>query len=124
MSPETEITLKEYIDLRFAESHTAILSLKTLIEARMNSMDRALELQATEYKSRLEDLNHAHVLAEKDRSRYMLSDRFETFKEQTIKDTSIIKEYIAGEKAKQTTLNVVISVVISLCVGIIIKFVR
>ncbi len=86
MSP----TLREYIE-------TQIRYERTLVDQRFEMLDRALILQAEEYKRRLDALNHAHAQAVVEQQRTLPRELHEAF----------IKEYdfFRMETAKQLQAN-------------------
>jgi len=66
------VPLKEFVE-------TKIVGLKDLIFEKLDGRDDALKLQAKEYERRLEDLNHAHGLAQERNAEYVTKEKFEYF---------------------------------------------
>ncbi len=57
-------------------------ALKELMYQRLDAMDAALKLQATEYERRLELLNHAHQRAIDVLATYLPREKFESFEQE------------------------------------------
>ena len=64
------------------ELELRLVALRELLDARENAFAKALELQATEYARRMNELNHAHQQAQENWARSLPRETFSAFVDQ------------------------------------------
>jgi len=70
---ERRATLERYFEQRIRYE-------RELVEQRFTAQEHALDLKSSEVERRLEGLNHAHAIAEAERTRVLSREMFDSFK--------------------------------------------
>lgn len=91
------------------------------LEERINSNERALDLQAKEYQRRLDDLNHDNHKRDSDRANFVTVERFNGYVDKMSAWQDVVNENLSrntgrrhGSSSLLTSGLAVIAVIISL----------
>ena len=77
----------------------------SVLEERLRGLDRALQLQAAEYRRRLDELNHAHAQRVARDADYVLREKFDTFEKQERLWRDQVNETLAALQGRTTAVR-------------------
>lgn len=87
--------------------------LTVMVEERFRSIEAALSLQAIEYERRLEDLNHAHELAQARNDEFVSKDEFKGYVEaQDKKAEALVLARTGSSDALRSAVIAIISAIV------------
>lgn len=107
------VTWRDYV-------HAVIDGKLGALEVRLDALDEARVIQIDELARRLDELNHAHAVAQTDRHIFATKDAVEQDKQVLAKWRDEVKETLASQKGQGLYIAALSSIVSSVVTGVLI----
>ena len=116
--PIVPLTIKEFVDRTLAAE---VKRIEAVWKAETESRDKARDIQAMELSRRLDDLNHAHQNAEKDKQAFLTKATYEAFLKGFESWSREVNTYMSNQQGRTAAYVSIVGIVI-LLIGVLLKF--
>jgi hypothetical protein len=116
--PVVPLSVQEFVDRTIAAE---VKRIEAVFKAEIEARDKAHNIQATELSRRLDDLNHAHQNAEKDKQAFLTKSTYEAFLKGYELENKEMRSFMSNSQGRAAAYVSIVGVVF-LLVQILLKF--